>query len=147
MEKVKIKHKTLKIKIYPTNKQKKVLNEWSNTFRYIANVTIEKREKNKEKNNFFDLRNKIVTAKNVPEDMKWQLKVPKEIRANAVKEVVSNYKTSFSLLKKKKIKYFKMKYRKKKKDHKYLILSKSGVSKIDNTHIKIHPRTFGEKPQ
>ena len=54
MEKVKIKHKTLKIKIYPTNKQKKVLNEWSNTFRYIANVTIEKREKNKEKNNFFD---------------------------------------------------------------------------------------------
>ena len=44
MEKVKIKHKTLKIKIYLTNKQKKVLNEWSNTFRYIANVTIEKRE-------------------------------------------------------------------------------------------------------
>ena len=41
MEKVKIKHKTLKIKIYPTNKQKKVLNEWSNTFRYIANVTID----------------------------------------------------------------------------------------------------------
>lgn len=139
MEKVKIKHKTLKIKIYPTNKQKKVLNEWSNTFRYIANVTIEKREKDKE-------RNKIVTAKNVPEDMKWQLKVPKEIRANAVKEVVSNYKTAFSLLKNKKIKYFKMKYRKKKKDHKYLILSKSGVSKIDNTHIKIHPRTFGERP-
>ena len=58
--------------------------------------------------------------------MKWQLKVPKEIRANAVKEVVSNYKTAFSLLKNKKIKYFKMKYRKKKKDHKYLILSKSG---------------------
>ena len=146
MEKVKIKHKTLKIKIYPTNKQKKVLNEWSNTFRYIANVTIEKREKDKEENNFYDLRNKIVTAKNVPEDMKWQLKVPKEIRANAVKEVVSNYKTAFSLLKNKKIKYFKMKYRKKKKDHRYLILSKSGVSKIDNTHIKIHPRTFGKNP-
>ena len=68
MEKVKIKHKTLKIKIYPTNKQKKILNEWSNTFRYIANVTIEKREKDKEENNFYDLRNKIVTAKNVPED-------------------------------------------------------------------------------
>ena len=64
---------------------------------------VRKREKDKEENNFYDLRNKIVTAKNVPEDMKWQLKVPKEIRANAVKEVVNNYKTAFSLLKNKNI--------------------------------------------
>ena len=81
MEKVKIKHTTLKIKIYPTNKQ----------IRCVANNTIEKREKDKCPNNFFDLRNKLVTAKNISDDMKWQLKVPKEVRANAVKEVVSNY--------------------------------------------------------
>ena len=99
MEKVKIKHKTLKIKIYPTNKQKKIIKKWSNTFRCVANNTIEKREKDKCPNNFFDLRNKLVTAKNISDDMKWQLKVPKEVRANAVKEVVSNYKTAFSLLK------------------------------------------------
>ena len=143
MEKVKIKHKTLKIKIYPTNKQKKIIKKWSNTFRCVANNTIEKREKDKCPNNFFDLRNKLVTAKNISDDMKWQLKVPKEVRANAVKEVVSNYKTAFSLLKNKKIKFFKMKFRKKKLHDNYFVLSKSGVKKLDDTHLSIHPRTFG----
>ncbi len=143
-KKVKTKHKTLKIKIYPSFKQKKLLKKWSDTYRAVCNNTIEKREKENYKNNFFELRNKLVTANSLNESQKWQLDTPKEIRANAVKEVVSNYKTAYKLLKNKNIKHFKMKFRTRKNNNDYIVLSKSSIKKIDETHFSIYPRkNFG----
>lgn len=55
--------KTVKIKLYPTIQQKKILNEFINTYRYVYNKTVNEIENNKEKINFFNLRNKLVTYK------------------------------------------------------------------------------------
>jgi putative transposase len=58
-----IKLKTLKVKIYPTYKQKQILNEYINTSRYVYNKCIYEIEVNKEKINTYDLRDKLVTYK------------------------------------------------------------------------------------
>ena len=74
--------------------------------------------KNKEKINFFELRNKYVSYKkrngtintNVEN---WELKTPKDIRAGAVKDMVNNYNSNFQKLKNRTVKHFKLIYRKK----------------------------------
>lgn len=53
--------KTLKIKLYPTQHQRKVLNEFIDTFRYVYNRTLD-HIKNGHRANFKDLRDLLVTA-------------------------------------------------------------------------------------
>lgn len=85
------------------------------TRRYVYNKVLEQIKKGKEKINFFDLRNKYVTAKDNPIVEKWETETPKDIRAGAVSDVVNNYKTSFSLLKSRQISGFNMSFQSKKK--------------------------------
>ena len=55
-----VSQKTLRIKIYPTTKQKLVIDEYINTSRFVYNRTLEYIKKG-HKPNFFDLRDKLVT--------------------------------------------------------------------------------------
>ena len=48
---------TRKIKISPTTEQQNILNKWINTSRYTYNEAIHKIEKEKQKINFYKLRN------------------------------------------------------------------------------------------
>ncbi len=120
---------TRKIKISPTTEQQNILNKWINTSRYTYNEAIHKIEKEKQKINFYKLRNNIVPKKKIIKTKDWILETPKDIRANSIREVVSMYKTAFTNKKQGNIAKFKMKFRSKK-------LNKESIS-IPKTAIKI----------
>lgn len=103
-----------KIRIYPTQNQKKLLKQWMGTRRYVYNKVLFAIKNNKEKINFMDLRNKYVTSKNNDSLKDWEMDVPKDIRAGAIRDLVKNYNTAFSNLKKANIIYFRMSFCKKK---------------------------------
>ncbi len=103
-----------KIRIYPTPDQRNVFRRWMGTRRYVYNKVLSGIKNDKEKINFMDLRNKHVTSKNNDTLKDWELEVPKDIRAGAIRDLVKNYTTAFSLLKKGNIAHFRMSYCKKK---------------------------------
>jgi putative transposase len=85
------------------------------TRRFVYNRVLEKIKKKEEtKINFFSLRNKYVIAKNNPLVEEWQIETPKDIRASAVRDLVKNHTSAFSLLKRRQIKGFNMKFASKK---------------------------------
>ena len=231
----KIKTKTIKVKIFPTHKQKKIIKKWINTSRYMSNITISIKngdsinkdiknhklffkqleyqlipnitqseiyildgflsiinfEMNKRKpklkqserelkykfkikniinnialrkisigcelnvskkfiNDIFIkvynykpedrlFRDSLIPKNKISQEQIWQLDTPKEIRTNAVKEVLSNYKTCYTNLKNGNIKKFKMRYRSRKNINKHVIIPKSGFTKMENNQIKIFP--------
>ena len=78
--------------------QKKMFKNWIGTSRYVYNRSL-KATKEGEKMNFFELRNKYVTAKDNPLVKEWELETPKDIRAGAINDMVKAYKTAISNLK------------------------------------------------
>ena len=103
-----------KIRIYPNQHQKKIFKEWFEVRRFVYNKVLSDIENNKEKINFMSLRNKHVTLKNNDSIKAFEVNVPKDIRAGAIRDLVKNYNTAFSLLKKKQVSFFKMSFCKKK---------------------------------
>jgi len=99
--------RTRKIRLYPTQLQKKKMKEWMGTRRFVYNKALESIKKG-EKINFYALRNKLVTAKNNSDIKDWELETPKDIRAGAIRDMVKNYKTVFSQLKNRQIRRFKL---------------------------------------
>lgn len=144
-----------KIRIYPTQKQAKILREWNDTSRYVynqANAYIKEEGKNRTDEekykqygliNFFYLRNTFVTNDNLPEDKRWQTNTPKDIRAGAVNDLVKAYKTSYALLKKGLVRKFTIGYRCKKNNLLSLVIAKSTM-KVVHRGIQIYSRfNFG----
>lgn len=114
---------------------------WIGTSRYVYNKSLNyvKTNGNNELN-FFQLRNKFVTAKNNPEVQEWQKETPKDIRAGAIRDMVKAYKTSFSNLKAGNIHKFNLGYRSKKKNNsieipKSSIKFKDGQLSLYNTYL------------
>lgn len=104
-----------------------------NTTRYVYNRTVYAIQKNKSNVNFYELRNKLVIAKN--NDLtEWELKTPKDIRAGAVSDVVTAYKSAFTNLKRNNISKFNIGYKSKK--------SKSDVITIPKSAIKCYGDEF-----
>ena len=102
--------------------QKKMFKNWIGTSRYVYNRSL-KATKEGEKMNFFELRNKYVTAKDNPLVQEWELETPKDIRAGAINDMVKAYKTAISNLKNNNIQKFNLQYRKKKKESSIVIPS------------------------
>jgi putative transposase len=188
--------RTLKIKIYLNPQQKKQINEFIDTSRYVYNKTLEQLKKG-HTNNFFNLRDLLVTneskkgnvfvmeydsrIKEVQEKLKnaneleieifknelrilkkeklekmksvtavknplikeFELRTPKEIRANAVKQCCDAMKAGISNLKNGNIKFFNMKFRKKSSKQQGIEVAPSGISFQDG-QIKLLPKTFGK---
>ena len=72
----------------------------------------------------------------------FELKTPKDIRANAVKRCCDAFTTGFSNLKKGHIKHFKLKYKKKSEKIQSIELTPKNIY-IKNEKINILPETFG----
>ena len=72
----------------------------------------------------------------------FELKTPKDIRANAVKRCCDAFTTGFSNLKKGQIKHFKLKYKKKSEKIQSIELTPKNIY-IKNEKINILPETFG----
>lgn len=179
--------------MYLKPEQKKLINEFIDTSRYVYNKTLEHLKKG-HSNNFFYLRDLLVTneskkgnvfvmeydtrIKEVQEKLKksseeiykkeletlkkvklekmksisavknplikeFELRTPKEIRANAVKQCCDAMKAGISNLKKGNIKFFNMKFRKKSSKQQGIEVAPSGIS-FENGQIKLLPRTFGK---
>ena len=140
--------KTIKIRLYPNKEQLIILKEWFGTHRYVYNKTINEIKDNKTKINFQILRNKLVTYETrdgiINENIqKWEIKVPKEIRAHSVKDVVKGYKTGFSNLKNNNIKKFEMRYKSKKNKNDSIGIQKQSIKNI-GSHYKIYNNTLGK---
>lgn len=102
--------------------------QWIGTSRYVYNRAL-RATKDGEKMNFFDLRNKYVTALNNPNIEEWQLETPKDIRAGAVKDVTKAFKTAMSNLQSNNISKFNLQYRSKKKESS-IVIPASGIKII-----------------
>ena len=88
-----------------------------------------------------DLMKKYDSVKN-PLIRDFELKTPKDIRANAVKRCCDAFTTGFSNLKKGHIKHFKLKYKKKSEKIQSIELTPKNIY-IKNEKINILPETFG----
>ncbi len=146
--------RSFKVRFYPTVEQIKKLNCYFGCARFTYNKCIENKES---KSDFAELRDKYVTGCK----QKFLKDVPKEIRAFAIKEFVTNRenaKTSYKKAidnenwrrnnyknyKQRNIKKTEMKY-KKKKDEQSITINKDSV-KINNKKIIIYPSKFSNEP-
>lgn len=68
----------------------------------------------------------------------WQLRTPKEVRYNALRDLVQGYKTNFDLIKSGKRKFFVMKHRKA-FDMKSMKFEKNQLKQLTTTHVQIMP--------
>lgn len=104
-----------RVKLNPTKEQRFILKKFSDGSRFTYNQTVERIE-NGAAVNKMQLRNEVVTKKDNPffDDKEWLLQTPKVIRQQAVFEACKSYKTCFSNLRAKNIKFFKMKFKSKK---------------------------------
>lgn len=92
--------------------------------------------------NFFDLRNKLVIAKN-NNLTDWELKTPKDVRAGAVNDVVTAYKSAFTNLKRNNICNFKIGYKSKKSKSDVLTIPKSAIKSYGDEFV-IYPSFIKE---
>ena len=122
--------KTRKLRIYPNKKQCSKLKEWFDTTRYVYNKGVNEIKVNGNKS-FIDLRNKLVTAKgnNLTE---WELNVPKDVRAGALRDLDKARKTAFNNLKNGKIRKFDIKFRTKKFGYQSIEIPKTAVKSVDD---------------
>jgi len=121
------------IRIYPNKEQSSLFKQWFGITRSIYNKVIyESRTKEIEnKNSLFNfqtLRNTYITynsktnGKN--ENIKdYELTVPKDVRAETLRDLTKAFKITYDKYKNNKISHFKMNYRKKKQDQSIVIPS------------------------
>lgn len=73
----------------------------------------------------------------------WELKTPKEVRAEAIKDACTSYKSGISNLKAGNIKIFKLGYRKHNKNNKCISIPKNYLNIVKN-NLKIAPSFFNK---
>ena len=144
--------KNHKVKLYFNKEQKQILKEWFGTYRYLYNyclnysqqkykssITLEHLFNEYHHLNFQDMRNMFVTKKGnenfIPE---WQFNTPKEVRVEAIKELITNIKTNIGKLKNHTITKFSMKYKSKKQNTQSITIPKSAI-KFKDQKAYIYP--------
>jgi putative transposase len=138
--------RTRRLRVYPTQEQRKIWKEWINTSRYVYNKGLEGITKNKEKINFYDLRNKYVTQKHRGTEEKnenvqdWEINTPKDVRAGSLRDLTKAYKTAFSSLKNGSISKFNLNYRSKKNGYQSIEIPKTTLSCTGKKEIEMFKR-------
>lgn len=110
------------------------------TSRYVYNKCVnELKEHGNDSLNFQTLRNKLVTSKgnNLPD---WEIKVPKDIRAESVRDLVKAYDTAFSNLQNGNISHFNVGYRLKKNGYQSIVIPKTAIKILEGNEFQIYPR-------
>jgi putative transposase len=130
MENENISVKVKKIKLIPTTNQKKILERWAGTTRYVYNKCLDKIKKDSSLNSskgYAKLKKECITAKDnniikTKEEEKglekflynWEIGVPKDIRNGALRDIKKAYQTAFANIKVGNINHFGLNFRKKK---------------------------------
>jgi len=103
-----------KVEILFTNPQKNIINEWLQLYKYIYNVTVKYIRLNPNvSKTFYTLRPIIKNSLNSSIKLRIKKsKIPSHTIDNAINDVTKAYKTSFALLKNKRINHFLVRYKK-----------------------------------
>lgn len=135
--------KSKKLRIYPTGLQKLEFKKWSDTSRYVYNNGVKEiQTEGNEAINFYNLRNKFVTAKDNPLIKEWELETPKDVRAGALRDLVKAYKTAFSNLKNGNIRKFNVSFRSKRNGFQSIEVPKTAIKIDENDNIDIY-KSYG----
>lgn len=119
-----------KIRIYPTEIQKKLFEKCFGATRYIHNKALGYIRDNPGcSKSFFDIR-KVLRIRD--EDVvgtreEWLKEIPYDTRVLALKQLASNFKTNFTLLKRGHIRFFKMHFKKKKSPYQMCFVNKKAL--------------------
>lgn len=116
------------VKLYLTDTQKKMIDEWIEVARLIYNLTVKYFKTNK-LCSFITVRSIIHNL--YPESLRKRIiltKVPVHVTDNAISDVCKAYKTSIALIKAKYIKCFKIRYKKLTKPKQTIVLEKQDYS-------------------
>jgi transposase len=110
--------KVIKIRLYPTNEEKKKLTEWFNTARWTYNTCLNaiKEEilpRKKDEKLIDALRNYCIKESAITDDIKWVKDTPRFIRDEARADLQKAYNSAFAIAKETG-KHFEMKYKSKK---------------------------------
>lgn len=131
-----------KINLKPTNKTREIFKEWINTSRAVYNKGVDEIAKDSKNANFMNLRNKLVTSvvnkQNNVNVSEWMKNTPKDVRAGALKELTTSFKSCMTNLKKKNINYFELKHRTKKSPTHVIEIPKNAIKILGNKQIKIY---------
>ena len=133
---------TKKIRFYPNTTQKLFFNKCIGTFRYFYNKS-NQYVKNlmlteKKLPSAISVRNKIlIKNSDLSDNDKWQAEIPYDTRQAAIFKLINAYKTAFSLLKKKVIKQFDVKFLKRKAPKHYFEIDNKAIRIDNNSNIRI----------
>lgn len=129
-----------KIRIYPTTTQKELYEECFRATRFIHNKALEYIQNHpKTSLNPISLRqNTMLSDKQLNLDenrqYQWLTRVPYATRQLVLRQLSSNFKTNFTLLKKKQIKFFEMKFKSKKNPYQVCFIDKNAL-KLDSLRL------------
>lgn len=121
-----------KIEVMPNRKQKKILKKWSALYRYIYNLTVKYFRNNPDVNKSFQKIRPLI-KNSINKTMKDKIKlykIPSHTIDNAIHDVIKAYKVAFENLKRRNIKYFKLRYKKKKSKRQTMVIESSAFSTV-----------------
>lgn len=125
------------MRIYPNQSQKTEFRSWINTTRYVYNKSLEHiRKTGNDSINFYELRNKFVTAKG-NELTDWELNVPKDVRAGGIRDLTKAYKTMFSNIRQGNIKRATINFRNK-RDTQSIEIPKTAIKTDETGNYEIY---------
>ena len=126
-----------KIRFYPTIAQKEIFKTFFGASRYLYNKTIDSFKNKKDESFSLSLsktRSKIMkNNKDITDDDPelWLKDIPYDTRQLAIKNALSSIKSSFELLKNKKIKYFNHKYKSKKNNKQIFFIDHRAIKNLN----------------
>jgi IS605 OrfB family transposase len=133
----------IKLRIYPDNEQKEIINNWIGASRFIYNKVLnyinEQSKQNGNSKGLFKiklLRELFINNDNFRTENSWMLKVPYDIRDEALRDLLKNFKSNFS-----KGDIFNIKYKSKKSSNQ----SFNVLSKYWNTKNSMYSKILSSK--
>lgn len=148
--------RVIKLRLLPTPEQKRVLEKWVGTTRYVYNKCLENIKNDKEfkhtAKNYNDIRDRFITKLNntiLENDIiadksmnsyihKWELDTPKDIRHGAIRDIQKAYKTAFSNLKSGNLNKFGLELRRKKSGNEQSMEINKDALKIKGNKLKLY---------
>jgi transposase len=108
--------KARKIRVYPDIEQKQTISKWLGVQRWIYNKALNEIKTNNCKVSLKELREKVINNVNFETENTWMLDYEYDLRDEALRDLVHNYKTNFAKAKRQK-KPFEIKFKSKKQEY------------------------------
>lgn len=134
---------TKKARIILSDETKNKLKMFSGTKRLTFNESLSL-IKNGHKISLEKLSDKLLPKNQIPDEQKWKLKTPKDIRKSGIDECVTAYKAAFTNLRNGNIDRFDIRFKSKKKEEKDVIPIPGSATTILENGIHIYTRYISE---